>query len=147
MAVIHGPDPDSTHPVSYPNNSPPVATNSPTMMAGAEDPATLSGLCQAMAIAMVGGRFSSGQRKMRLSSRARVRAKLSSMMITRFWSEGRRHPYWSTGVLAQGPVFLGNMPWIVVGSRGRESSRSLTWMRIFEDSEVEGSGARRARGS
>lgn len=30
-----------------------MATNSPTMMAGAEEPATLSGFCQPMAIAMV----------------------------------------------------------------------------------------------
>jgi hypothetical protein len=35
-------------------------------MAGAEEPATLSGLCQAMAIAMVEGILSSGQRRSRI---------------------------------------------------------------------------------
>jgi hypothetical protein len=34
------------------------------MMAGAEEPATLSGLCQAMAIAMVEEGGSSGQRRL-----------------------------------------------------------------------------------
>lgn len=43
----------AAHPVSYPNRRPPVATNRPTIMAGADEPATLSGLCQPMAIAMV----------------------------------------------------------------------------------------------
>ena len=52
-----------THPVSYPNRRPPVATNRPIMMAGADEPATLSGLCQAMAIAMVGRGELSGQCK------------------------------------------------------------------------------------
>lgn len=32
-----------------------MATNRPTMMAGAEEPATLSGFCQPMAMAMVTG--------------------------------------------------------------------------------------------
>lgn len=51
------------YPVSYPNKRPPVATNSPTMMAGAEDPATLSGLCHPMAIAMArsGGTSNQGR--------------------------------------------------------------------------------------
>lgn len=44
-----------THPVSYPNKRPPEATKIPIMMAGAEDPATLSGLRQPMAMAMVRG--------------------------------------------------------------------------------------------
>lgn len=40
------------YPVSYPKSTPPEATKSPTMMAGADEPATLSGLCQPMAMAM-----------------------------------------------------------------------------------------------
>lgn len=104
-------------------------------MAGAEDPATLSGLCQAMAIAMVGGRCSSGQGRMRLSSRKEVRAKLSSMMITRFWSVGRRHPYWSASDLAQGLVVLSDMPW----DRDRVSQESIQWQtHVDENIRFEG---------
>lgn len=44
---------NEAYPVSYPNSKPPVATKNPTMMAGADEPATLSGFCQPMAIAMV----------------------------------------------------------------------------------------------
>lgn len=51
----------ATYPVSYPNSRPPEATKAPTIMAGADEPATLSGLCQPMAIAMVVGWTSSIQ--------------------------------------------------------------------------------------
>lgn len=50
-----GPDGLMAHPVSYPNKRPPEATKMPIMMAGAEEPATLSGLRQPMANAMVEG--------------------------------------------------------------------------------------------
>lgn len=112
-------------------------------MAGAEDPATLSGLCQAMAIAMVGGSCSD-QRRMRLSSKVRV--KLSSMMMTRFWSAGRRHPYWSTSFLAQGPAVLSTMPW----GCGRESRRNVQSQSHVDENvrrskEVEQKNRRRGR--
>lgn len=49
------------HPVSYPNSRPPEATKMPIMMAGADDPATLSGFRQPMAKAMADGLRPSSQ--------------------------------------------------------------------------------------
>lgn len=60
------------------------------MMAGAEEPATLSGLRQAMAIAMVGGRRLSGQRRWMVLDVDAVNEGLEgsgSLMMTRFWCE------------------------------------------------------------
>lgn len=81
-------------------------------------------------------------------------------MITRFWSVGRRHPYWSTGVLAQGPVVLSNMPWEwsslkgespVAVSRGGESSYVEGWSSVRKETRgrwrsVGGAGERVAWG-
>lgn len=50
-----------SYPVSYPNSRPPEATKIPIIMAGADDPATLSGLRQPMAKAMADGLRPSSQ--------------------------------------------------------------------------------------
>lgn len=52
---------EGPHPVSYPNSRPPEATKMPIMMAGADDPATLSGFRQPMAKAMADGLRPSSQ--------------------------------------------------------------------------------------
>jgi hypothetical protein len=69
-------------------------------MAGADEPATLSGLCQPMAIAMVGRRWSSGQRRLMIEVVAEDEGSLvdddHQILVRRY-----RHPYWQTGLLAQ----------------------------------------------
>lgn len=52
---------EDPHPVSYPNSRPPEATKIPIMMAGADEPATLSGFRQPMAKAMADGMRPSSQ--------------------------------------------------------------------------------------
>jgi hypothetical protein len=62
------------------------------MMAGADEPATLSGLCQAMAIAMVGGRRASGQRRLMVVVIVEDAKGNFGFDITRFWSTGPGMP-------------------------------------------------------
>lgn len=72
-----------SHPVSYPNRRPPEATKMPIMMAGVEDPATLSGLRQPMAKAMAEG--------LRPSSREQRRGRVVKAIQMRYLSSNPRN--------------------------------------------------------
>jgi hypothetical protein len=82
-------------------------------MAGADEPATLSGLCQAMAIAMVGGRRSSGQRRLMFVVVVEgAKGRLSALMITRFWSIGPGIPIGRRNFSHQRATFPGAMQFV-----------------------------------